>query len=62
MLINTEAVTPSALDAAVVNLIRVRGLDGKYKSCDQCGRADIEDDTPEVRVSATSATLAARGP
>ena len=28
-------------------MLKVRDLDGKYKTCDECGR-NVEDDTPEV--------------
>jgi hypothetical protein len=49
MLIDTERSPRTALDSSCLSLLKARGEDGKYKTCDECGRNDVEDDSPEVR-------------
>lgn len=51
LLVDTERGPRTALDAACVSLLKARGEDGKYKTCDECGREDVEDDSLEVKTA-----------
>jgi hypothetical protein len=46
-LINTERQPRQHQDILCREILKVRGYDGLFKSCDVCG-ADIADDLPEV--------------